>query len=88
MAYQEYLPSKSRGRTFILFTLYWSVGSNLCILLSWAVIPTLGWRWLVLFSTIPLFTFMVSSHFIPDTPMYLCEAGKEEECLQVLRTVS
>ena len=87
MAYQEFLPSTSRGRSFVLFTMFWSVGSSICIIVSWAVLPALGWRWLVALTTTPIMFFMVCSAFIPETPIFLSEANRSKDCLNTLQQV-
>lgn len=39
------------------FQIFWAIGTVFEVLLAILVMPTLGWRWLLGLSTIPLFIF-------------------------------
>lgn len=42
-----------------VFQVFWAVGTVFEVLLAILVMPTLGWRWLLGLSTIPLFIFAI-----------------------------
>ncbi|XP_063067142.1 synaptic vesicle 2-related protein-like [Engraulis encrasicolus] len=56
--YSEFLPSKSRATCIILIEIFWALGAVFEVLLAMLVMPTLGWRWLLAFSTAPLVVFI------------------------------
>uniref|UniRef100_A0A4W6GCD3 SV2 related protein n=1 Tax=Lates calcarifer TaxID=8187 RepID=A0A4W6GCD3_LATCA len=55
--YAEFLPMKSRATCILLIEIFWALGTVFEVLLAILVMPTLGWRWLLGLSTIPLFIF-------------------------------
>uniref|UniRef100_A0AAY4B8F1 Major facilitator superfamily (MFS) profile domain-containing protein n=1 Tax=Denticeps clupeoides TaxID=299321 RepID=A0AAY4B8F1_9TELE len=55
--YSEFLPVKSRATCIIVF---WAIGAVFEVLLAILVMPSLGWRWLLALSTIPLWIFLAS----------------------------
>lgn len=46
-----------------------------------------GWRWMFWSELIPCILFLVLTFFIPRSPRWLVLVGKEEEALQVLRSL-
>ena len=75
----EYLPSNIRGQAVLFLSFFWALGSVFEALLARVVMPELGWRYLVAFSTLPLFAFVVAAKWLPESPMYLSVIGKHEE---------
>jgi hypothetical protein len=45
--YAEFLPTAVRGRAIMVMSFFWAFGACLEALLAWAIMPTLGWRYLV-----------------------------------------
>lgn len=43
----------------VALQIFWALGTVFEVLLAILVMPTLGWRWLLGLSTIPLFIFAV-----------------------------
>lgn len=52
--YMEFMPTKGRGVWLIWLEAFWTLGSCLEAGLAWLVLDSLGWRWLVGLSSIPL----------------------------------
>jgi hypothetical protein len=57
-------------------------------LLAWAVLPTLGWRALLIFSTLPVVLIMSLYWWLPESPRFLVVAGREDEALAQLRVAA
>jgi MFS family permease len=58
----EMMPSKDRGRALAITDVFYAVGSIFSVLVAWAIIPSLGWRYMMLFSSLPpLIVFAVGS---------------------------
>lgn len=50
----EFIPAAHRGQYSIILEAFWAIGALLEAGLAWTVMPTLGWRALIAFSTLPL----------------------------------
>lgn len=55
--YAEFLPTKQRGKCVVLLDCFWALGACFEVVLAMAVVPNLGWRWLLGISAAPLFVF-------------------------------
>lgn len=55
--YAEFLPTKQRGKCVVLLDCFWALGACFEVVLAMAVVPNLGWRWLLGLSAAPLFVF-------------------------------
>ena len=68
---------------------FWALGALFLAFLAWAVMPTLGWRYLVGFSVLPLASFVIMSPFIlPESPFYLASIGDKNRVEIELAKVS
>ncbi len=52
--YMEFMPTKGRGVWLIWLEAFWTLGSCIEAGLAWLVLDSLGWRWLLGLSSIPL----------------------------------
>merc|ERR1712062_307355 len=78
--YAEYMPTHVRGRAVMTLSFFWALGALFLAFLAWAVMPELGWRYLVGFSVLPLASFVVMSPFIlPESPFYLASIGNKKQ---------
>ncbi|KAH6554839.1 hypothetical protein KP509_1Z302900 [Ceratopteris richardii] len=50
--------------------------------------PSLGWRWLLGLSSVPLLVLLIFYPFVPESPRYLMAKGRADEALEVLRWIS
>ncbi|XP_041266287.1 synaptic vesicle 2-related protein isoform X2 [Onychostruthus taczanowskii] len=55
--YAEFLPMKARAKCILLIEVFWALGTVFEVLLAVVVMPTLGWRWLLILSALPLLLF-------------------------------
>ncbi|TRZ00861.1 hypothetical protein DNTS_013409, partial [Danionella cerebrum] len=83
----DFVPSSSggirdwRGSTVI----FWALGTVFEVLLAILVMPTLGWRWLLALSTIPLFIFGFLCFWLPESARYDVLTGNQEKALNTLK---
>jgi len=52
--FMEFMPTKGRGVWLIWLEAFWTLGSCIEAGLAWLVLDSLGWRWLLGLSSIPL----------------------------------
>ena len=87
--YAEFLPSAVRGHAVMSLSFFWAAGACFEALLAWAVMPTLGWRYLLGLSTLPLLVFVVlAPRRLPESPLFLAASGRTEEAAAQLRKVA
>eukprot|EP00095_Tigriopus_kingsejongensis_P011644 maker-scaffold564_size136232-snap-gene-0.31 protein:Tk11644 transcript:maker-scaffold564_size136232-snap-gene-0.31-mRNA-1 annotation:"synaptic vesicle 2-related protein" len=86
--YAEYLPSSARGKAIMVLSFFWALGACLLAFMAWLIMPTLGWRYLVAFSTLPLFLFLIFARHLPESPMYLAVTGQKQAVQEVLDRIA
>ncbi|KAK9975028.1 hypothetical protein ABG768_023092 [Culter alburnus] len=86
--YTEFLPVKTRGISIILLGVFWALGAVFEVLLAIVVMPTLGWKWLLAFSTFPLVVFAASCCWLPESARFDVLRGREDEALKTLKRVA
>ncbi|XP_029121638.1 organic cation/carnitine transporter 7 isoform X2 [Elaeis guineensis] len=52
------------------------------------VMPSLGWRWLLVFSSAPSFLLLLFYGFVPESPRYLCMKGRTADAMVVLESMA
>ncbi|CAL1534353.1 unnamed protein product [Lymnaea stagnalis] len=80
----EYVPSKYRAKLLVFGTIFWTMGGVFEIVLAMIVVPTLGWRWLLALSAIPVLIACVGLIFIPESARFLVAAGYIDDALIIL----
>ncbi|XP_074547072.1 synaptic vesicle 2-related protein [Halichoeres trimaculatus] len=86
--YSEFLPAKARGISIMLIAGFWAIGAVFEVLLALWIMPTLGWRWLLGLSTIPMVLFLCCSFWLPESPRFDVLAGKREKALATLTYIA
>jgi MFS family permease len=86
--YAEFLPQKQRARCVILTNLFWSIGACLEVLLAIFIMPTLGWRWLLGFSSLPLLIFAIFCAWLPESARFHLASGQPELAHETLERIS
>ncbi|XP_052454713.1 synaptic vesicle 2-related protein-like [Carassius gibelio] len=86
--YTEFLPIKSRGISIILLGVFWALGAVFEVLLAMVVMPTLGWKWLLAFSTFPLVIFAAFCCWLPESARFDVLRGREDKALDTLKYIA
>ncbi|CAH2276558.1 transporter SVOPL [Pelobates cultripes] len=75
-----------RGRDANL--LFWLAGSLLIIGLGSVTIPTLGWRWLIRFASIPGIILITVFKFIPESARFNVSVGNHQAATDTLQRIA
>ncbi|XP_031425904.1 synaptic vesicle 2-related protein isoform X1 [Clupea harengus] len=86
--YAEFLPMRSRATCILLIEIFWALGTVFEVLLAMMVMPTLGWRWLLVLSTIPLVLFAILCFWLPESARYDMLTGNQEKALSTLKRIA
>lgn len=86
--FAEFLPTARRGSLVLLLQGAWTVGTCAEAILAWIVIPTLGWRWLLALSAIPMIILLAGYPLLPESPHWLVAQGRTDEAAQIIRRVA
>lgn len=81
----EYLPAKYRAKLMLAAQVFWASGVTVEILMASVVIPNLGWRWLMAFSSVPVIVAAAFLLCVPESARYLVAAGRIQEAQSILK---
>lgn len=92
----EFLSRQRRAKWICLCSFTWSLGGVFVALVSWTIIPRTGldllvekqqyfgsWRVLTLVCTFPSMVAVLGLAFVPESPRYFLEVGREMEALRI-----
>ncbi|MBI5281856.1 MAG: sugar porter family MFS transporter [Candidatus Solibacter usitatus] len=86
----EVSPAHLRGRLVSLNQMAIVTGILLAYVANWTL-ASLGpesWRWMFAVAAVPSLLFFIALFFVPESPRWLTETGREAEALHVLTQVS
>ncbi|XP_071321888.1 synaptic vesicle 2-related protein-like [Trachinotus anak] len=86
--YSEFLPVKARGICIMLIAAFWAVGSVFEVLLALWIMPTLGWRWLLGLSALPMAIFLCFCFWLPESPRFDVLMGNRERAMRTLECIA
>ncbi|XP_028621239.1 synaptic vesicle 2-related protein [Grammomys surdaster] len=86
--YAEFLPMKARAKCILLIEVFWAIGTVFEVLLAVFVMPSLGWRWLLLLSAAPLLVFAVLCFWLPESARYDVLSGNQEKAIATLKRIA
>jgi len=84
----ELLPSKNRGKAIIILELFWALGSVFAAALAIFCMSSLGWRWYLVFITIPIIIFLLGGLWLPESPHYLLTTNRYDEVVTLLKRIA
>ncbi|KAM3384801.1 hypothetical protein ACQJBY_009041 [Aegilops geniculata] len=84
----EFVPAANRGTWVVVFHCTWTFGTILQALIAWAIMPVLGWRWLIALSSTPCFILLIFYSITPESPRYLCSRGRTADAQFILERVA
>ncbi|XP_071509288.1 synaptic vesicle 2-related protein-like [Diadema antillarum] len=86
--YAEFLPAKRRGLCLVFLEVFWVLGACLEVFLALVIMPTLGWRYLLAFSSAPLLIFLFMMKFLPESTLYQQVSGDMSGAMETLKRIS
>jgi MFS family permease len=86
--YSEFLPLKLSAKCVVFSNMFWSIGACLEVCLAILIMPTLGWRWLLGISALPLIIFILLCLWLPESARFHMISKKPELALRVLERVA
>ncbi|MCW5962858.1 MAG: sugar porter family MFS transporter [Bryobacterales bacterium] len=86
----EIAPARIRGRLVALNQMAIVTGILLAYFVNWTLSFGGGksWRWMFAVAAVPSLAFFIALFFVPESPRWLVEIGREEEAFRVLARVS
>ncbi|XP_049645348.1 LOW QUALITY PROTEIN: synaptic vesicle 2-related protein [Suncus etruscus] len=86
--YAEFLPMKARAKCILLIEVFWAIGTVFEVVLAVVVMPSLGWRWLLLLSALPLLLFAILCFWLPESARYDVLSGNQEKAMATLKRIA
>ena len=74
----ESVPQSTRSMTLAAVNNMFTVGACFEALLGMLILPTLGWRWLLVFSVLPLLFSLAATCALQESPEWLLVSGQTE----------
>ncbi|KAM7315444.1 synaptic vesicle glycoprotein 2C [Ixodes scapularis] len=98
--YSEFLLKKHRGRNLCWLLLFWAIGGVFVSVTAWGLIPRTGttllglgrlhfssWRVFLLVCSLPSIVSVVGLAFLPESPRFLLEMGRDVEAMYVYQQI-
>ena len=86
--YSEFLPIRFRSPCIVMLEFAWAVGSCFEALLAYLVMESLGWRYLVGFSALPVLLVLFYFPFVPASPRYLLTNNEVDKAYKILENAA
>ncbi|GAB5579136.1 putative transporter SVOPL isoform X1 [Prionailurus iriomotensis] len=71
-----------------LTIVFWAIGTVFEVILAVFVMPSLGWRWLLILSAVPLLLFAVLCFWLPESARYDVLSGNQEKAIATLKRIA
>ncbi|CAK9796056.1 Synaptic vesicle 2-related protein [Anthophora quadrimaculata] len=86
--YAEFLPAKQRAKCVILLDCFWALGACFEVAIALVIMPTFGWRWLLILSTVPLLVFAIITPWLPESTIFDMASGRMDKAVSTLERVA
>ena len=83
----ELLPSKLRGYYFTVCLAFLPLGAAAAGLLSYYLVPVIGWRGVAVIEAIPCLLALVIWKYVPESPFWLETKGRYEEADAIMNKI-
>jgi len=92
----ECAPAAIRGRLSAMYQLFTVIGISATFFVNLLVVDSgthewgveTGWRWMLGYGVIPALIFYLTLLFVPESPRYLVQKGRDQEALKVLININ
>ncbi|KAJ9598659.1 hypothetical protein L9F63_010674, partial [Diploptera punctata] len=98
--YSEFLCKADRSKYLSWLLTFWALGGVLVAIIAWAILPRTGegvvlenkehfsaWHQFLLVCSLPSLAAIIGLVFMPESPRYLLEAGREVEAMMVYQKI-
>ncbi|XP_076065847.1 synaptic vesicle glycoprotein 2C-like [Oratosquilla oratoria] len=98
--YCEFVTRAERGRHLSWLLVFWAIGGVFTALMAWIIIPRTGitvildeqhhfssWRVFLVVCSLPSFLAVVGLYFLPESPRFLLEQGRDVEAIMVYKKI-
>jgi len=86
--FSEFLPTQGRGAMLFAMSAFWPLGQCVAVIIAWLVIPSLGWRWYLIFCALPSLAVAFLRPLFPESPRWLLLHGRDEEALEICQQIA
>jgi len=83
----EFSPAKHRGKFLVLLESFWAMGWLLAALVSYLVIPWLGWQSAFYIGALPALYVFYLWKSIPESPRYLASKGQLAQAEAIVQNI-
>ncbi|SHI19635.1 MFS transporter [Desulfosporosinus lacus] len=83
----EFSPAKHRGKFLVLLESFWAIGWLLAALVSYVIIPWLGWQSAFYIGALPALYVFYLWKSIPESPRYLASKGKLDQAESIVKNI-
>lgn len=86
--FAEFSPKNDRARTSTFLSFFWPIGACIEVVLAILVMPSLGWRYLLGLTSIPLFIFGIFCFRLPESARYNLNMGNYKKAVDTLNVIA
>jgi len=83
----EFSPAKHRGKFLVLLESFWAIGWLLAALVSYLIIPWLGWQSAFYIGALPALYVFYLWKSIPESPRYLASKGQLAQAEAIVQNI-
>ncbi|VDM29977.1 unnamed protein product [Toxocara canis] len=77
-----------RAKCVVLIEAFWAIGAAFEAILAFFVMHSMGWRYLLFFSSLPLLVFCISCIWLPESARYQMASGHVDLAYKTLAKVA